>query len=113
MRVIFVRNTQDCLLFSPRWEEGTCIPLLLKLLSLSFYLIMIISFYLLMDLCHVLIDSFVCDLKFSSTQTLFSILFNLISCLKKDFQHYFQHYLLSKAYSYRRSFGVEDKIARG
>ena len=61
-----------------------------KLLSLSFYLIMIISFYFLMDLCHILIDSFVWELKFSSTQTLFSILFNHISCLKKDFQHYFQ-----------------------
>ena len=30
-----------------------------------------------MDLCRILIDCFVCDLKFSSTQTLFSILFNL------------------------------------
>ena len=45
---------------------------------------MIISFYLLMNLCHILIDSFVCDLTFSSTPTLFSILFNLISCLKKQ-----------------------------
>ena len=44
---------------------------------------MIISSYLLMDLCHILIDSFVYDLKLSSTQILFSILFNLISCLKK------------------------------
>lgn len=39
MRVIFIRNTRDCLLFSPRWEEVTRIPLMLKLLSLSFYLI--------------------------------------------------------------------------
>lgn len=26
MRVIFIRNTRDCLLFSPRWEEVTRIP---------------------------------------------------------------------------------------
>ena len=65
------------------WGEGAVIPLMLKLLSLSLYLIMIISSYLLMDLCHILIDSFVYDLKLSSTQILFSILFNLISCLKK------------------------------
>ena len=68
MRVIFIRNTQDCFLFSPRWEGGTRIPLMFKLLSLSFYLIMIISFYLLMDLCHILIDSFVCDfLQYSNS----------------------------------------------
>ena len=30
MRVIFIRNTQDCPLFSPRWEEGTRIPLMLN-----------------------------------------------------------------------------------
>lgn len=71
------------------WGAGAFIPLILKLLSvsLSFHnFIMRISFFLLMNLCHILIDmSFIYDSKFSRTQILFLNFIYFYFMLKKRF----------------------------